>query len=71
MSGIIVSKAVQGFIAANARPSCRNCKHVNQRVAERNPPFDTVSWFCKKGGFYTSALAICNQHDPMRPGAAT
>ena len=63
MSNITVSKAAQGFVPANARPSCRNCKHGKQEFADRAPPFDTASWRCNKGGFFTTALATCSLHE--------
>lgn len=67
MSSIIVSKAAQGFVAANARPSCCNCYHGDQQFNDRMPPYDTAGWRCKKGGFYVTARAVCNQHQPVQP----
>lgn len=74
MSGITVAKATQGFLSAGARPSCRNCQLVAyeftdrappaQKFANQAPPFEEASWYCKKGQFYTSAMAICNDHQP-------
>lgn len=66
MSNITVSKAAQGFVQASARPSCCNCKHGDQQFSGRMPPYDTSSWRCKKGGFYVTARAICNAHEPAR-----
>lgn len=64
MSGIAVSKAAQGFQPAGARPACRNCTLVRQEAASHKG-FDGPSWYCGKGGFYTNAMAICNEHKPV------
>lgn len=62
MSGITVAKACQHFVPANARPSCSNCTLVREEPSRwrDGPP----SWYCGKGGFYTSAMAICDEHTP-------
>jgi hypothetical protein len=57
-------KQSMGFQSATFRPSCRNCKHGHEEIAERMPPYDTRSWKCKKGGFRTTAMATCNEHQP-------
>lgn len=64
MSGIIVSKAAQHFVPANQRPACKNCKFGSEQRADRMPPYDTATWRCTKGGFYVTALSICNDHIP-------
>jgi hypothetical protein len=57
-------KQSMGVQVASARPACRNCKHGREEIADRSPPFDTRSWKCKKGGFRTTAMATCNEHQP-------
>ena len=63
MSSIAVVKATQGFMPANQRPACRNCKHGNEQSQDRS---DKFSLSCKKGGFYVTALAVCDEHQPKR-----
>lgn len=63
MSGITVAKACQHFVPANARPSCSNCTLVRKEAASHKG-FDSSSWYCGKGAFYTSAMAICDDHKP-------
>jgi len=62
MSTIKVAMSLQGFVAANKRPACRNCISGDEQRADRSPPFDTVSWYCRKGGFYVTAQAVCKQY---------
>jgi hypothetical protein len=62
-------KQSMGFQLAGLRPACRNCKHGNEEIAERAPPFDTRSWKCKKGGFRTTAMAVCKEHVPESAAA--
>jgi hypothetical protein len=57
------------FQSATVRPACRNCKHGHEEIAERMPPYDTRSWKCKKGGFRTTAMATCNEHQPEAAAA--
>lgn len=61
MSGIVVNKATQGFQPAGARPSCSNCTLVRPEAGSHKN-FNSPRWYCGKGGFYTSAMAICNDH---------
>lgn len=62
MSTIAVAKIGMGYQTAGQRPSCKNCKHGDERRADRMPPYDTATWHCKKGGFITSAMATCNEY---------
>lgn len=57
-------KRSMGVQLASLRPACRNCKHGKEEIADRMPPYDTRSWKCKKGGFRTTAMAVCNEHEP-------
>lgn len=66
MSTIQGAKLSMGFLAAKQRPSCNNCYYCEERYEERMPPYNTKSWNCKKGGFMTSAMATCNQHQPVK-----
>ena len=63
MSSIQVAKIGMGYQTATKRPSCMNCKHGDQNFADRAPPWNTAHWTCKKGGFNTTAMAICSQHE--------
>ena len=62
MSSIQVAKLGMGFLSANQRHACKNCRHGEERRADRMPPYDTATWYCKKGGFMVSAMAACDQH---------
>lgn len=62
MSTIAVAQSCMGYLRANQRPACKNCKHGEERRADRMPPYDTAHWYCKKGGFITTAMATCNEH---------
>lgn len=46
-----IAKASQGFIGANNRPACRNCKHLLPET-----------FMCGRGGFFTSSWAVCELH---------
>ena len=62
MSSIENAKVVMSFVPAKKRPSCSLCEHAEER--------DCIypTWWCTKGGFLTSALAICAYCQP-RDGA--
>lgn len=66
MSGIIVSKAAQRFVPANQRHACKSCNFGSEQRADRMPPYDTVTWRCTKGGFYVTAMSICNDYISKR-----
>ena len=67
MSSIQVAKLGMGYQTATKRPSCMNCKHGDQQLVDRMPPYDKAGWRCTKGGFGTTALAVCKQHEPKYP----
>lgn len=60
MSGIDNAKQAMGWVAQNARPSCRNCGHV-----ENARQYDRPALRCTEGGFFTQVYAICDKHTPM------
>lgn len=66
MSTIAVAKIGMGYQAALQRPACRNCKHGEERRADRMPPYNTAHWYCKKGGFKTTAMATCDEYEAKR-----
>ncbi|MDO8776580.1 MAG: hypothetical protein Q7K57_49280 [Burkholderiaceae bacterium] len=66
MSTIQVAQRVMVYRSANERTSCKNCYHVDESFADRSPPWNTKTWRCKKGGFSTTAMAICEQHQPVQ-----
>lgn len=61
-------KSVQssmGFTAARDRTdTCAACAHFEAIYPDRMPPYDKPSFKCRKGGFYTSQMAVCKQHKP-------
>lgn len=67
---IATTQLGMGYQSANQRPACRNCFHGSEQYADRMPPFNTKTWRCKKGGFNTTAMAICAQHHPVNQGGA-
>lgn len=72
MSSIQAAKLGMGYQTATQRPSCKNCKHSDEQLVDRMPPYDKAGWRCTKGGFITWAMAICNQHESKRQqGGAT
>jgi hypothetical protein len=67
---IATTQLAMGFQSANSRPACRNCIHGDESYADRMPPYNTKTWRCSKGGFGTTAMAICKQHQPKNKGGA-
>ena len=66
MSSIEVWKIGSGFLQAGQRPGCRNCHHGNE-VLDRG---GVSTWRCSLGGFYTTAMAVCNKHQPKAAAGA-
>jgi len=64
MSGIASAMAAMNYIQATKRHGCRDCIHGEEARPERMPPWDKPYWQCNKGGFRTSAMAICAYHQP-------
>lgn len=64
MSSIQVAKLAMRWVGAKSRPACRNCIDGGEEREDRMPPFDTVRWRCRKAGFLTSPMAVCNEHKP-------
>lgn len=60
MTSKATAKGAMGYQPAADR--CKNCKHANEEIADRMPPYDTRSWKCRKGGFSISPLAICKEY---------
>lgn len=67
MSTIDVAKSSMGFQSAGQRDGCKNCRHGEQHYVDRAPPYDRAGWRCKKGGFMTSAMAICQRFESKFP----
>lgn len=63
MGTIAMAKLSMGFKHASEREACRNCRHVKEEREDRMPPYDTVRWRCKKGGFMVTAAAVCKEHE--------
>lgn len=58
-------KSSMGFIAARDREdTCAGCAHVEVDHQDRMPPYDTAILTCTKGGFHTSKMAVCRDHQP-------
>lgn len=57
-------KSSMGYIAARERTdTCAGCKHFEKVYPERMPPYDKPYSTCSKGGFNTSPMAVCKQHE--------
>ena len=65
-----IAKANQGFIPSNMRQSCSNCYHSREQREDRMPPYDSVNWYCKLGGFRTTAKAICDRYQAEKIAGA-
>ena len=59
MSTIAVAKLGMGYQPAAQRPSCANCHHAS--TGTEHPP----RWRCAKGGFITTAMAVCKCFEPI------
>lgn len=60
-------KSSMGYTPARERTdTCIGCAHVEETIPERMPPFDTPILTCSKGGFHTSKMAVCRQHEPKK-----
>lgn len=64
MSTVSNAQAEMGYIKANRRIGCINCHHAEERIETLAP-----RWWCVKGGFWTTALAVCRKHTPKDGGA--
>lgn len=64
MGTIQSTKIGCGFKTAGERPGCRDCKHGQQEYTDRMPPYDKAGWKCKRYGFFVTAMAICDTHEP-------
>lgn len=58
-SPINAAKGMQGFVSAAQRKRCGICQHVAK--------VHTDSWQCRKGGFLTSAYAVCKVWEVKQP----
>lgn len=55
----------QGWVSAKlrARPSCKNCPHIEAHGTERGSGMaDLMRYRCRKGDFATAPGAICRSH---------
>jgi hypothetical protein len=57
------AKAAMGYQSATRRPCCRNCLH-GQEASRTGAYNDSYPWRCHKGGFGTTAQAVCERHEP-------
>lgn len=66
-------KSVQssmGYAAALDRTdTCTHCTHFEKVDQGSQPPFDKPKFMCRKGGFYTTYMAVCNQHELKKVGS--
>lgn len=58
-SPINAAKGMQGFVSAAQRKRCGICQHVAKT--------HTDTWQCRKGGFLTSAYAVCKAWEVKQP----
>lgn len=64
MSTAQTAMRLQGFIDANARPNCNNCRHMSLR----DNPNSSAAWlWCGRGGFTVRAHAVCERHETAVP----
>lgn len=56
MSTVNNTKMAMNFQTANQRPACCNCIHADERICIH------PTWWCGKGDFLVSALAVCAHH---------
>lgn len=54
-----LAKKRQGFVHAQQRPSCSSCQHASRMVHNNT---GNVGLQCMKGGFYTTAMSMCDRH---------
>lgn len=60
MGTIQGAKLGMGFRTASSRRACKNCEYGKRLDSGRNPV--EVEWNCEKGGFFVTAMAVCQQH---------
>lgn len=53
-----LAKQRQRFVPAGSRHSCQNCQQ-----GKRIDPQGTTGWVCMRGGFFTTALSVCDMHE--------
>lgn len=58
-SPINAAKGMQGFVSAAQRKRCGICQHAAKVL--------TDAWHCRKGGFLTSAYAVCKVWEVKQP----
>ena len=61
------AKDKMAYQAAGQRPSCRNCYHSEQ-AGDAIVHSGFYPWRCAKGGFGTTAQAVCAEHQPFQKG---
>lgn len=71
MGSIQSRQAAIGYKTATQRPSCRNCKHGAEVIAEHRAPTEGPRWECARYGFGVTASAICERHVPKLPAGTT
>lgn len=54
-----LAKQRQNFIHAQQRPSCQGCAHVTRMVHGTG----NVGLQCMKGGFFVTAMSVCERHE--------
>ena len=63
MASIISTRLAMGYQFAGERMACKNCQEVETQTMAPYAPL----WYCKAGGFHTTAMAICQRHKPSGP----
>lgn len=59
-----LAKRRQGFQPAGARTACQNCHHVSRFDQQA-----TTGWQCMLGGFFTTAMSVCEAFEQRKPKA--
>lgn len=61
---IKATKLSMGHTAPQDRiDTCAHCKHGEAIYPDRMPPYDKPFFYCNRGNFRTSKMAVCEQHE--------
>lgn len=60
-------KSAMGYTPARERTDTCACRALFEaEYPDRMPPYDKPHFKCREGGFYTSRMAVCRQHEPKK-----
>lgn len=55
-----------GWLSANQRPQCGNCKHLDEKVNNPGSLAESITFRCREGDFATAKTAFCSKHEDKR-----